>query len=161
MVAAGIFTGIAGLGVGYVGGVIWEQVHRHRRQKKLKEKALAEAASGIPVAVPAPPGTPALRLVSSEPVPVPELEGRRLASVRFAPSSVELEFTGSRLRLTGAATILFAGQRYRFPDAGSRDALCSLLGDRVDAVRVAADRIEIHFESGGEIVAARTVIAVA
>lgn len=44
VIAAGIFTGSAGLGLGYVAGVVWEQVHRHRRAEKLKAKAVADAA---------------------------------------------------------------------------------------------------------------------
>lgn len=43
VVAAGIFTGIIGLGLGVVGGILWEHVHRYRRREYLKRKAIAEA----------------------------------------------------------------------------------------------------------------------
>jgi hypothetical protein len=105
---------------------------------------------------------PRLQLVTTEAAPVPELEGKVLASVRFRPASVELDFSGARIEISGTATIVCAGQRLRFPEPGSRDALCSLIGDRVDALRVAAsDRLEIHFISGCEVIVSRNVIAVA
>ena len=164
VVASGLFTGTAGLGIGYVAGVVWEQLHRHRRQEKLRKKALAEAALGSSMGAPPPAviSAPRLQLVATEAAPVPELEGKVLASVRFRPASVELDFSGARIEISGAATIICAGQRLRFPDSGSRDALCSLIGDRVDALRVAAsDRLEIHFVSGCEVIVSRNVIAVA
>ena len=164
VVAAGLFTGTAGLGIGYIAGVFWEQLHRHRRQEKLKKKALAEAALGSTMTAPLPvtTGGPRLQLVAAEAAPVPELEGKVLGSVKFRPASVELDFSGARLEISGAATIVIGGQRLRFPDPGSRDGLCSLIGDRVDALRVAAsDRLEIHFVSGCELIVSRNVIAVA
>jgi len=44
VVAAGIFTGIAGLGIGVVGGILWEHFHRYRRREYLKRKAISEAS---------------------------------------------------------------------------------------------------------------------
>lgn len=45
VVAAGIFTGIAGLGIGTVAGIVWEQIHRYRRREKLKANAMLESAN--------------------------------------------------------------------------------------------------------------------
>lgn len=141
---------------------MWEHLHRRRRQAKLKAKAIAEAALGTPDIEPPTPAAPRLRLLTVEPPVPPELEGRTLASVKFRSNAVELEFMGASLEITGNASIAVAGERYRYPESGSRDALCSLLGERVDGVRVTVpDRIEIHFESGGEIAVARSGIAVA
>src|SRR5215217_3435222 len=48
VIAAGIFAGVAGLGIGFVGGMLWEQFHRSRRRERLKAKPLAEVAAGSP-----------------------------------------------------------------------------------------------------------------
>jgi hypothetical protein len=37
--AAGIFSGIAGLGLGMAAGALWELIHRHRRSMHQKESA--------------------------------------------------------------------------------------------------------------------------
>ena len=44
VVAAGIFTGIAGLGIGTIAGILWEQLHRYRRRETLKANAMLESA---------------------------------------------------------------------------------------------------------------------
>ena len=164
MIAAGIFTGIAGLGVGYVGGVIWEQIHRSRRVKKLQQKAIEEAQKP---AAPQPPASiiheaPRLQLVSVDIPDLPVLDGRRLHSVQFQANSISLDLGGIRLRLTANPVTVCRGVRFRFPDPGARDALCSLIGDRVHSVRTpTTERLELIFESGCELVIPRNAIAVA
>jgi hypothetical protein len=63
VVAAGIFTGIAGLGIGHVAGIVWEQVHRHLRHKRLIAKERAEAAATPPNSEAVLPGPPKLTLI--------------------------------------------------------------------------------------------------
>jgi hypothetical protein len=63
VVAAGIFTGTAGLGIGYATGILWEQIHRHRRRGRLKAQAAHEAATVDEAHVPA---RPRLRLIGSD-----------------------------------------------------------------------------------------------
>lgn len=64
--------------------------------------------------------------------------------------------------MSGNPVVLRGGQRYRFPEPGARDALCALIGDRVERVRaVASDRIEVIFESGSELTILRNSVAVA
>lgn len=162
VIAAGIFTGTAGLGVGYVAGLVWEHTHRHLRSEKLKAKALADTS---PMNVPRESDAsspPKLSLVPSAEGELPNIAGRRLDAVRFGAVSIELSFGGSRLTMSGNPVVLRSGQRFRYPDAGTRDALCALIGDRVERVRAAgADRVEVSFESGAEIIIARTSVAVA
>ena len=162
VIAAGIFTGIAGLGLGYIAGVVWEQVHRHRRNEKLKAKAIAEAVPAFVAGESSPASVPKLMLVPvAEPV-LPDIDGRKLDAVRFAAASIELSFGGSRLVMSGNPVVLRGGQRYRFPDQGTRDALCALIGDRVERVRAAGtDRIEVTFESGAELMLSSSSVAVA
>ena len=163
VVAAGIFTGIAGLGVGYVGGVLWEQLHRHRRVEKLKRKAIAEsdtATHAAPASQDA--AAPRLKLVPVDAPDFPSIDGRVLHSVQFHAAAVILDIGGIRVRLSGNPVTVCRGQRFRFPEPGSRDAICSLIGDRVHAVRAPTiERLELVFESGCEIVILRNGIAVA
>lgn len=76
--AAGIFAGMAGLGLGAAAGILWELIHRHRRQPRQPD------APSVPVAVPHPLERPRLKLVSNgpprqtaevEPAARPENEG--------------------------------------------------------------------------------------
>lgn len=129
VIAAGIFTGTAGLGIGYVAGVAWEQFHRHRRRERLGRAAAAEPTPGsAPASMPSGVGVPPrLQLLPAEVTSVPEIEGKTLVSVRFAQAAADLDFSGAPVHLTGNTTIASGGQRYRFPDPGSRDALCSLI----------------------------------
>jgi hypothetical protein len=62
VIAAGIFTGIAGLGIGHVLGIVWEQIHRHLRAKKLIAKERAESAANVN-SDPVLPGPPKLTLI--------------------------------------------------------------------------------------------------
>jgi len=165
VVAAGLFTGTAGLGLGYAGGILWEQLHRHRRRERLKSRASpGDATDGVSgeVALTPLPVQPRLQLVSVESAQLPMIDGRVLRSVQFRSESVDLDFGGIRLAVRGNPVAVCAGQRSRFPDVGSRDALCSLIGDRVQGVRSAsADRVEVVFVSGCEIVMQRSSVAVA
>ena len=165
VVAAGIFAGTAGLGLGYVGGILWEQSHRQRRRKKIEANARADARfpsvtpsdSFIPT-----PVQPRLQLVSVESSDLPIIDGRVLRSVQFRAQSMELDLGGIRLSLTGNPAIVCRGQRFRYPEPGARDALCSLIGDRVHSVRApSSDRVDVLFDSGCELVMLRSAIAVA
>lgn len=163
VIAAGIFAGIAGLGSGYVGGVIWEQLHRHRRREILKAKAIAEATAPAPSVEMTPVANegPRLQLVTEDLPVLPPIDGRPLSSVLFDLKSIKLDFAGVQIEVSGNPQLLCGGQRFRYPDSGSRDALCSLIGDRVLAVRSAADRFEIRFISGADLMIQRNSIAVA
>jgi hypothetical protein len=162
VIAAGIFTGTAGLGLGYACGILWEQLHRGRRARIKSGTAGTEPiAPGSRDMLPV-PAQPRLQLVSVESPELPIIDGRVLRSVSFRAQSIELDFGGIRLALSGNPVAVCRGTRSRFPDPGSRDALCSLIGDRVELVRIpASDRIEIRFNSGCELVTIRSAVAVA
>jgi hypothetical protein len=164
VIAAGIFSGIAGLGLGYVGGVLWEQIHRHRRHERLKAKAIAESHLGSSMIVEprVPVELPKLKLVSVDSPGLPDLSGRSITAVKFLSNAIAVELGVMRMELRGNPLIVCGSQRSRFPDAGSRDALCSLIGDRVDSVRAPSpERVEIHFMSGCELIIPRSAVAVA
>jgi hypothetical protein len=160
VIAAGIFTGTAGLGIGYAAGILWEQLHRHRRARG-KSQSTSEITSPSESKVVS-ESVPRLQLVSMESPDLPVIDGRVVRSVQFRAQSIELDFGGIRIGLNGSPVIVCRGQRARYPDAGSRDALCALIGDRVESVRsTAPDRVEIVFQSGCELVTLRNSVAVA
>ena len=167
--AAGVFTGTAGLGVGFMIGWAWEQYHRRRRNMRLKDRAAidavraanagAEAISGTEA--PASAGTvageqPRLRLVPAANVTDPDVVGHRLTSVRFRAQTVEFDFAGVVVESRGHPTVLSGSQRFRYPEEGSRDALCRLIGATVDRMRVSkSDDIELTLDDGSGLVLPR------
>jgi hypothetical protein len=164
VIAAGIFAGVAGLGLGYVGGLLWEQFHRHRRNARVMAKANADAAQPPTIATIREDEAvaPRLQLVSIDLPVIPDLAGKTLTSVRFLARSIQLDLSGNRIELTGNPLVVCGLQRTRYPDPGSRDALCSLIGDQVQEVRAASsERIEMRFYSGCELVIQRNAVAVA
>lgn len=171
--AAGIFAGIAGLGIGFVIGLSWEQIHRYRRDQYAKRKARLEAArnamareaSQTVASSPRTPSdagtTPVLRLVNPSD-PFPDLTGRKVSSVRFLSRAIEIDFGGLVVEVTGNPIVTAGPKRFRYPDSGSRDALCALIGTRVERMRFTpGDRAEIRLDTGWELAIARSGIAVA
>jgi hypothetical protein len=166
VVAGGIFAGIAGLGIGYVAGLIWEQIHRHRRRERLMKNALNEASGSVGPAVPRPvrhdPQPPKLHLMTPASAPLPDLAGTRLHAVRFLEDRAELDFGSARVDLRAGATVGCGAQRNRFPEPGSRDALCALFGARVERIRaIGGEKVAIACDNGCEIVLARNATLVA
>jgi hypothetical protein len=173
--AAGVFTGTAGLGVGFMIGWAWEQYHRRRRNMRLKDRAAidavraanagakaisaTEAISGTEA--PASAGTdageqPRLRLVPAANVADPDVMGHRLTSVRFRAQTVEFDFAGVVVESRGHPIVLSGSQRFRYPEEGSRDALCRLIGATVDEMRVSeGDDIELTLDDGSGLVLPR------
>ncbi|MEO5904011.1 MAG: hypothetical protein ABIQ55_08375 [Gemmatimonadaceae bacterium] len=175
VMAAGIFAGIAGLGVGFVVGLSWEQFHRFRRRARAKEKAALDSARhlgaandahqfGHPASVAVgstDEATPRLRLLST-PLPFPDLTGRRLASIRFLARAIEIDFGGIVVEIGGSPLVTAGSKRFRYPEAGARDALCALIGARVERMSFSSgDRAEMRFDSGWELSIPRSSSAVA
>jgi len=162
---AGIFAGIAGMGLGVAAGLLWEQLHRYRRTQKAITGLPAEPEPhsdfpSVPMSVAASSVPPRLQLVTPAAAPIPNLTGRRIASVRFSSSGAELDFGGLALRVGGTVTVATAAGRYTYPESGSRDALCALIGTRVARVRaVSGDRVEIVADSGDTLTIPRSVVA--
>ncbi len=65
---------------------------------------------------------------------------------------VELNFDGPILRALSSPTLVLAGRRYDFPGAGSRDALCRLIGRTVLQTRDESDRLSLEFSGGSRLV---------
>lgn len=172
---AGIFSGIAGLGIGFIVGLSWEQLHRYRRRIRGSKKAgfdlRVETRDSAPQATPAAipssitstaQDSPRLQLIPPSVAAIPELSGRRVTSVRFFVSLVEIDFGGMTIGISGSPVVTAGPRRFRYPESGSRDALCSLIGARVERMRTTAgDRTELRFDSGWELVIPRSGSAVA
>ena len=166
VIAAGIFAGVIGLGLGTAAGLIWELFHRSRRRNRLLHSAFLETVSEVSDMAPRPvkreDQPPRLQLVTPTVAPLPDLAGHRLVSIRFFENTAELEFGTLRIGV-GAGTMVSSGSvRARYPDSGSHSALCSLIGVRVARLRtIAGDKVEISYENGSELTVARSSLLVA
>jgi len=72
------------------------------------------------------------------------LKGLELSGVCFVRDYVELHFDGPILRSLAMPVVLVAGARYSFPEAGSRDALCALIGRVVELAEDRPDRLKLR-----------------
>jgi hypothetical protein len=150
---AAVSMGIVGLGMGFVIGWLWERYHRYRRGRRLEN---AEASPSAPVPIEPSLESPRLQLIGSERRSSPDLVGRRLNSVRFLAHTVEFEFGGLVLGVSGDASIVAGGTRIAYPEAGSRDALCRLIGSRVNEMRrTTGGDIELDLDTGWGLVLPR------
>jgi hypothetical protein len=93
------------------------------------------------------------RIVVMHPAERPEdLAGEELSAVAFVRDYVEFHFDGPVLRALAAPILRDGGAQPRFPEAGSRDALCALIGRQVAGVEVDDERaIRLRFEGGAEV----------
>lgn len=78
-----------------------------------------------------------------------DLVGEQLNTVAFVMDYVEFKFNGPVLRALTSPSVLSGEMRFRFPEPGSRDALCSLIGSEVLAVTITeGERIEVAVDTG-------------
>lgn len=81
------------------------------------------------------------------------LVDQQLSAVCFVMDYVEFCFDGPILRALTGPVISDGGQHATFPDPGSRDALCSIIGDVVEDVQVNEERdLRVLFRSGRTVV---------
>ena len=75
--------------------------------------------------------------------PVTEVQGlvgEEISAVAFVCDYVEFHFSGPILRSLSHPTIAGKGTEHRFPESGSRDALCGVIGSTVRAVKLEEHR---------------------
>jgi hypothetical protein len=112
---------------------------------------IAEEAVVADAATPA--DAPALRLVPDNVVSLPDLSGRQLSSVRFLDERIEFDFGGVVVLTTDNPIVSTGLQRLRYPDAGSRDALCGLIGGSVESARtLPGERLELRFANDRQLI---------
>ena len=82
-----------------------------------------------------------------------ELVGSQLNTVAFVMDYVEFKFNGPILRALTDPIVEAGTGRHSFPSAGSRDALCELIGSAVRSVVVRPhDRIEVDTDRGAKLI---------
>ena len=80
---------------------------------------------------------------------LPGIIGAQLSAVSFVQDYVEFHFDGPVLRVLTHPTITIAKDMFRFPEAGSRDALCTAIQDTIRDVEIQEhEQIVLHFVSG-------------
>jgi len=80
------------------------------------------------------------------------LTGEQLSAVIFVADYVQFDFNGPVLSAFAHPIVEVNGVRYRFPDQGSRDALCSLIQAFVATAGSQDDRsIDVTFDSGAHL----------
>lgn len=81
------------------------------------------------------------------------LVGEPVSAICFVHDYVELHFDGSILRCLVGPVLETAEFRIRFPDAGSRDGLCSLIGQSVQTISLDDhEEMEVGFSSGAKLI---------
>ena len=80
------------------------------------------------------------------------LTGEQLSSVIFVADYVQFDFNGPVLSALSHPIVEVKGVRYRFPEQGSRDALCSLIQQSVADAGAQDNRsIDVTFDSGARL----------
>ncbi|MGI9044369.1 MAG: hypothetical protein ACR2GK_09650 [Gemmatimonadaceae bacterium] len=162
---AGIFAGIAGLGVGIAAGLLWEQFHRHRRAARAaRTGALHAQAQGAPPATRESDGgahgAPKLQLVTFVPPAMPDISGRRVASVLFSASGAEIDFGGVNVPVGEGVRITGPAGSFTYPEPGAREALCGAIGARVERVsQQAGGTIEVRLDGSWSLILPRATDA--
>lgn len=82
-----------------------------------------------------------------------EVNNEQLSAVSFVHDYIELVFFEKIIRVFTAPFLKNKESEYKYPQAGSRDALCSLIGRTVVSINIlGGETVELYF-SGGEALA--------
>ena len=74
-----------------------------------------------------------------------DLVGWELSTVAFVRDYVEFHFDGPILRSLARPIVCAGSARHEFPEVGSRDALCDLIGREVEGADDLPDRLSLRF----------------
>ncbi len=76
-----------------------------------------------------------------------------LSAVCFVMDYVEFHFDGKIVRSLTNPILKVSNENFEFPDSGSRDRFCSLIGQTViDITLKEEDRIELIFNTGNKLI---------
>ncbi|HEY3144352.1 MAG TPA: hypothetical protein VGJ86_24700 [Acidimicrobiales bacterium] len=96
-----------------------------------------------------------------KPFDLSDLSGEELSGVCFVRDYVELHFDGPILRcFSGPVVETPAGARVTFPEPGSRDVLCRLIGDQVQRAADEPDALVVDFGDAGSVTVPKRTTAV-
>jgi hypothetical protein len=74
------------------------------------------------------------------------IEGSQVGAVCFVQDYVELDLDAGILRSLADPVVVEGEERHRFPEAGSRDALCRLIGGTVRVAEERPDQLLVVFD---------------
>ena len=80
-----------------------------------------------------------------------QLVNIELNAVAFVMDYVEFHFNGPVLRAFSGPVLRASGCQYTFPEAGSRDALCRLIGTVVERVAVEPSSLSVNLTGGNHL----------
>lgn len=88
----------------------------------------------------------------SDPSRLAEIIGQPMSAVSFVHDYVELHFDGKILRALTRPSVASDRDQLAFPEPGSRDALCELIGKRVvNVILRETECIEVRFGSNASV----------
>lgn len=177
VIGAALITGFIGLAAGTMIGWSWEQYHRNRRRRRSRQRvpmpvqhppepdyssAIRLHSEAAESPGPDPREPPRLQLLSPSINVVPSLLRKRLTSVKFLVRTIELDFSGVVVRVTGNPLISAGTEHFRYPEAGAREALCGMIGTTVNRQRTNdAGEVELGLDSSYQLLIPRNAAAVA
>jgi hypothetical protein len=77
-----------------------------------------------------------------------QVAGSELSAVCFVRDYIELHFDGPTLRILASPILIDGENRWEFPQDGSRDALCGLIGSVVVSAAEQPDSLVLEFDGG-------------
>jgi hypothetical protein len=78
-----------------------------------------------------------------------DIQGEYLSEITFVMDYIQFGFSGAILTAYSRPIAEIDGRKYRFPESGSRDVLCSFIGHTLIGVLVKPDeRIVLTFGNG-------------
>jgi hypothetical protein len=84
---------------------------------------------------------------------IDDLVGVEISAIAFVRDYVEIHFDGPILRCLSNPSLVLDGVAYAFPSQGSRDALCTVIGDTVANISLnPRGRFELTTSRGRKIV---------
>jgi hypothetical protein len=80
---------------------------------------------------------------------VEDLVDEEISAIAFVRDYVEFHFDGPILRSIANPFIIITGTKYHFPETGSRDALCRLIGSTITEFNLAEGQA-LQFKTSNE-----------
>jgi hypothetical protein len=86
-------------------------------------------------------------------ITIHELAGQEVSGICFVRDYVEVHFDGPVLRCLSGPILRMNGREWVFPEDGSRDALCTLIGRTVESLSLDDDvRLSMRFDTDTELI---------
>ena len=80
-----------------------------------------------------------------------KIVGSTVSSVTFVADYVQFSFNGPGLTAYTHPTVCLSAHTYSWGQVGYRDALCDLIGSRIDRTTVGKQAVSVTFENGATV----------